>query len=88
MQPPTFDACEHIDCVSTYITHFYIEYVVFYHGMFTLGRGVTARICIFLIELPLRTMMGGVPALKYMLSSALGFCGRASSLLGNECSCP
>jgi hypothetical protein len=34
--------------------------------------GVTACICVSLIELPLRTVMGRVPALEYMLSSVHG----------------
>jgi hypothetical protein len=35
MQPPTLDASESIDCLSTSITDFYIVYVAFYHGTFT-----------------------------------------------------
>jgi hypothetical protein len=38
-QPPTLDACESIDCLSTCITDFYKEYVTFYHGTFTLCGG-------------------------------------------------
>jgi hypothetical protein len=38
-QPPTLDACESIDCLTTCITDFYIEYVTFYLGMVTLCRG-------------------------------------------------
>jgi hypothetical protein len=71
-QCPTLDACESIDCMSTYITDFYIEYAAFYHGMFTLywGGGVTARICVSLIELPLRIVMGWVPVLRYAVGCA------------------
>jgi hypothetical protein len=39
MQHPTSDACDSIDYLSTCITDFYIEYVAFHHGMFTLCRG-------------------------------------------------
>jgi hypothetical protein len=46
-QPRTLDACESIDCLSTCITDFYIEYATFYHGTFTLCRGCySAYMCI------------------------------------------
>jgi hypothetical protein len=38
-QPLTLDPFETIDCLSTCITDFYIEYVAFYHGTFTLCEG-------------------------------------------------
>jgi hypothetical protein len=38
-QPPTSDACESVDCLSTCIIDFYMEYVAFYREMFTLSRG-------------------------------------------------
>jgi hypothetical protein len=34
--------------------------------------GVTSRICVSLIELPIQTVMGWIPALEYMLSGAHG----------------
>jgi hypothetical protein len=46
-QPPTLDACESINCLSSCITDFYIEYAAFYHGMFTLCGGCyDAYMCI------------------------------------------
>jgi hypothetical protein len=36
MQPPALETCGDVDCLSTYITDFYIERVAFYHGMLTL----------------------------------------------------
>jgi hypothetical protein len=35
-QPPTLDACESIDCLSTCITDIYVEYVAFHHVMCTI----------------------------------------------------
>jgi hypothetical protein len=46
-QPPALDACEGIDCLSTYIIDFYIEYAVFYHGLLTLcGECYGACMCL------------------------------------------
>jgi hypothetical protein len=45
-QPPTLDACESADCLSTCITDFYIEYWNVYPLWW--GGGVLARICVSL----------------------------------------
>jgi hypothetical protein len=46
-QLPTLDAYESIDCKSTCITDFYIEYAAFSHGTFTLCGGCyVAYMCI------------------------------------------
>jgi hypothetical protein len=47
MKPPALDACGGIDCLSTYVTNFYIEYVVFYYGILTLcGKCYGTYVCI------------------------------------------
>jgi hypothetical protein len=71
-QPQASDGCGGIDCLSTYITDFYIEHVAFYHTPLTLcGECYGACMCI-LIKLLLRTVKGRVPALLYMLLGARG----------------
>jgi hypothetical protein len=44
---PTLDACGGIDCLSTCITDFYIEYVALYYGTLTLyGKCYGTYVCI------------------------------------------
>jgi hypothetical protein len=46
-QPPTLHACGGIECLSTCITDFYIEYVAFYYGTLTLcGKCCGTYVCI------------------------------------------
>jgi hypothetical protein len=46
-QPPALDACGGIDYLSTCITDFYIDYVVFYYGTLTLcGKCYGVYVCI------------------------------------------
>jgi hypothetical protein len=77
-----------VKVLTTCITNFYIEYVAFYHGMFTLcGRGggcYSAYMCI-----PDRvtiTDSDGMGRICYQV--CMGFYGHGSSSLGNECSHP
>jgi hypothetical protein len=44
---PTLNACGGIDCLSTYVTDFYTEYVAFYYGTLTLcGKCYGVHVCI------------------------------------------
>jgi hypothetical protein len=71
-QPLVSGSCRDVDCLGTYITDFYIGCMVFSEVYLPYVGIITVHLRVFLVKLPFQTVMGWVPVLEYMLSSARG----------------
>jgi hypothetical protein len=77
---------EALDCLGTCGIEFYIECIDFLLGYVYLMFG-SIMVCmhVSLVKPSFRIVMGGVPALKYMLSGVRGLLQLCPILSGNEC---
>jgi hypothetical protein len=85
MQPPVLDVCGGIDCLGSCIIDLYIEHMDFTMVCFPYVGIIIVHTCVSLAKLPLQTVIGWVPVLKYMLSGARGLLQLCLISLGNEC---
>jgi hypothetical protein len=85
VKPPGLDICGGVDCLGTSVIEFCTEHIAFMRICFLYVGIIIMCMCVSLVLLPFKTVMGWIPTLECMLLGACGFLQLCRILSGSEC---
>jgi hypothetical protein len=85
VKPPGLDIRCSVDCLCTFVTEFYMEYIVLTRTYLSYVKVIMALIHVPLVVLQIQTVMRWIPALKCMMSGTCGLLHRHPILTKHKC---